>query len=218
MNEIITGDARELAKAIPDNSIDLIFTDPPYLKEFLPLYGWLAEEASRVLKPGGFLLTYVGNYWKYETMLQLGQHMSFFFDYVLLMPGDNSILWPRRTICRHKSIMAFVKGAGKPRCNVLSVYNGTTADKRYHIWGQEEGAARYYIDCFSKPGETIWEPFCGGGTTTTVCKILGRQFIAFEIDPLAADIARKRLETVQPVLFAATSVQDTTMWESEVSA
>ena len=43
MNEIITGDARELAKDIPDNSIDLIFTDPPYAKEYIPLYGWLSK-------------------------------------------------------------------------------------------------------------------------------------------------------------------------------
>src|SRR6266487_2430438 len=135
MNTIITGDARELSKAIPDASIDLIFTDPPYLKEYIPLYGWLSQEASRVLKPGGFLLTYVGNYWKYDTMLQLGQHLSYFFDYATMMPGDNSVLWPRRTICRHKSIMAFVKGEGKPRCNVLSVWIATNADKKFHVWG-----------------------------------------------------------------------------------
>lgn len=53
---IYTGDARELAKAIPDGSIDLIFTDPPYPREFLPLYGWLAETAAQVLKPDGFML------------------------------------------------------------------------------------------------------------------------------------------------------------------
>ena len=48
LDRIITGDARELAKAIPDESVDLIFTDPPYPREFLPLYGWLAETAARV--------------------------------------------------------------------------------------------------------------------------------------------------------------------------
>jgi hypothetical protein len=32
-NSIVTGDCRELSRAIPDHSIDLIFTDPPYLKE-----------------------------------------------------------------------------------------------------------------------------------------------------------------------------------------
>lgn len=49
LNTIVTGDARELAEAIPDNSVDLIFTDPVYDK--IDDYRWLAETASRVLKP-----------------------------------------------------------------------------------------------------------------------------------------------------------------------
>jgi predicted methyltransferase len=60
---------------ISDESSDLIFTDPPYLREHLHLYDWLAREASRMLKPGGFL----------------------------------------------KSILAFVKGQGKPRCNTFEL-------------------------------------------------------------------------------------------------
>ena len=52
---VYTGDARHLALDIPDGSIDLIFTDPPYSKKYLPLYGWLAFMAERILKPGGFL-------------------------------------------------------------------------------------------------------------------------------------------------------------------
>ena len=56
------GDFREVTKDIPDNSIDLIFTDPPYGIDSIPLYEDLAVLASRVLKPGGSLVTYVGNY------------------------------------------------------------------------------------------------------------------------------------------------------------
>ena len=37
LNTIITGDARELAKAIPDESVDLIFTDPVYDRRGLSL-------------------------------------------------------------------------------------------------------------------------------------------------------------------------------------
>jgi len=48
-NQIVTGDARELAKAIPDESIDLVFTDPVY--DRIDDYRWLAETAARVLEP-----------------------------------------------------------------------------------------------------------------------------------------------------------------------
>src|SRR5205814_2191015 len=55
LNTITTGDAQLLSTHIPDNSIDLIFTDPPYDRDSLSLYEWLAEFAARALKPGGFL-------------------------------------------------------------------------------------------------------------------------------------------------------------------
>ncbi len=47
---------------IGDNSIDLIFRDPPYHKEWLPLYEPLGKLASRVLKEGGSLVMYAGHY------------------------------------------------------------------------------------------------------------------------------------------------------------
>ncbi len=201
MNEIITGDARELSHAIPDNSIDLIFTDPPYHKQYLHLYEWLAVEASRVLKPGGFLLTYAGNVHKYDVMHYLvhGQ-LTYFWDYITVHSGMGTMVWNRKTVARHKSILAFVKGEGKPRTAVLGLWTGTGSDKRYHTWGQDESTARYYIDCFSSSGDLIWEPFAGGGTTLVACKVLGRNFIAYEICPEAAEIARKRLEITQPLL------------------
>ena len=60
------GPMQEIGKTIlPNilpNSIDMIFTDPPYSEESIPLYGELAKLARRVLKPGGSLFTIVGHY------------------------------------------------------------------------------------------------------------------------------------------------------------
>ncbi|QTA79846.1 SAM-dependent methyltransferase [Desulfonema limicola] len=59
-NEILLGDCQKILKLIPDNSIDLIVTDPPYGLRLmgkdwdkLPTTGIL-EECFRVLKPGSF--------------------------------------------------------------------------------------------------------------------------------------------------------------------
>ena len=46
---IYIGDAKPLCEDIPDESIDLIFTDPIY--QNMDDYAWLAEMASRKLKP-----------------------------------------------------------------------------------------------------------------------------------------------------------------------
>lgn len=51
-------DVRELEIA-PD-SVDLILTGPPYDRDSVPLYGVLAEQAARWLKPGVVLLSYSG--------------------------------------------------------------------------------------------------------------------------------------------------------------
>ena len=203
LNKITTGDARDLSSSIPDNSIDLIFTDPPYIQKYMHLYGWLAEEGARVLKPGGYLLCYVGTYWKYNVIQDLGKHLDFFWDFIALNRGNRPIMWQRHILAGYKSILAFTKGRPEPpRGNILDVWVGGGEDKRYHTWGQDESTARYYIQWLARdPNAIIWEPFAGGGTTAIVCKQIGRNFIAFEIDPDTADIARKRLETVQPLLM-----------------
>ena len=46
--DVLTGDFRQLSEAIADNSVDAIVTDPPYPKEYLPLWADLAHVAARV--------------------------------------------------------------------------------------------------------------------------------------------------------------------------
>lgn len=202
LNEIYTGDARELAKDIPDESVDLIFTDPPYLKKYLPLYEWLFREGKRILQPDGFILAYTGGFWKDEIMFMArAADIKYFWDYqVIMKKGSNSIIWPRKTIAISKSILAYRKNGGMPRTNVLGAWSDGEQDKRYHVWGQDESTARYYIDCFSKPGDIVFDPFVGGGTTAAVCKLLQRNFLAFEILEDQAEIARARVTVQQPYL------------------
>jgi len=38
---------------VPDDSVDLIFTDPPYVQSGVSLFGDLVPIAARVLRPGG---------------------------------------------------------------------------------------------------------------------------------------------------------------------
>jgi hypothetical protein len=38
----------------------MVFTDPPYGTRWLRTYGWVAREAARVLRPGGFVAVMTG--------------------------------------------------------------------------------------------------------------------------------------------------------------
>ena len=57
------GKMETLGENIASNSIDLIFTDPPYNEASLALYGDLAKLMREVTRePGGSLVIYVGHY------------------------------------------------------------------------------------------------------------------------------------------------------------
>ena len=60
---MIQSDFQEIDRAIiADSSVDLIFTDPPNKREWLPLYEPLGKLASRVLKEGGSLVMSAGHH------------------------------------------------------------------------------------------------------------------------------------------------------------
>jgi DNA modification methylase len=197
MIKLLHGDCRELAPLeIEPGSVSLIFTDPPYPKEYHYCYEFLATEAARVLKPNGFLITYAGPYWKHKVMMTLGEHLDYYYDFILMHRGKTSILWPRRIITGYKSLLCYTLKGSKavPFTNVLGKYDGTGGDKRFHRWGQEANSARYYIDVFSHPGDTVVDYFLGAGTFAEVCKALDRSFIGFEIDEETFAMARARVD------------------------
>ena len=49
----------------------------------------------------------------------------------------------------------------------------------------------------SKPGQIVFDPFLGSGTTSVVAKKLGRRYVGVEIDALYSCLAEKRLEMAE---------------------
>ena len=185
---------------IADNSIDLIFTDPPYPREYLPCYGWLASEAARVLKPGGFVLAMCGGSFLNQIFRMFDDAgLAYYWKYELEIPGkETGIAWrsnghnmPIST--RHKSILSYSKGAAVARTATTNEFTAGGIDKRFHAWGQDVESARYFIDCFSAPGDLVLDPFIGGGTTAVACELIGRRCVSFDIDINALTISRNRL-------------------------
>lgn len=181
---------------ISDDSVDLIFTDPPYMRKFLECYGWLANEAARVLRPGGFVLAMCGGYYLNQIFKMFDAHLTYHWKLELMM-DNSSVLWPRKVIARSKSILAYSKGPSNPRCNILGAIHGGGMDKSFHAWGQDVNSARYYIDCFSKPGDLILDPFLGGGTTAVACELINRRWIGFDVDLGALETSRSRLSDAE---------------------
>lgn len=180
---------------VTDNSIDLVFTDPPYAKEYLPCYEWLAREAARVLKPGGFVFAMAGGMYldKIYAMFSAMQELKYFWEFHHKSNGDAPYIWPKKVVAKSKVILCYCKGDGAPRTNVISIFESAKESKRWHEWGQDIESARYYIDCFSKPGDLVCDPFLGGGTSAIACMALKRKFIGFDIDAEALKISQDRI-------------------------
>ena len=57
--------------------------------------------------------------------------------------------------------------------------------------------AMHFIGLHTKPGDTVLDPFSGGGSTALACHRLGRNFIGIELDPVWHDYARRRVEAAR---------------------
>lgn len=195
-NQILTGDMYELCKAIPDNSIDIIFTDPPYPEKFRYTYDQLAEVAARVLKPGAPCFVYSGNDGIPYVVSTLSRHLKYRAT-ISLNHKEANMVWQSRFIAGWKPIFVYHKGDwAKDAPIIFGKISPQSSDKRYHEWGQSCEEPLHYIRYHSKPGDVVLEPFCGGGATIEAAVKLGRNFIAMELVPKTANIARRRINTV----------------------
>jgi hypothetical protein len=189
MVEVRLGDFVEIAKDIPDGSVDIIITDPPYPHEFIGCWSQLSEVAARILKPHGLCIAYSGKLHLDECMARLGEHLSFYWQ-IVFMQTVMPTIHPRKVNTKYKPILVFQNvPAGEKVCAhdryFIDVIEGEKVEKDAHEWQQSADGVEKLIDIFSNVGELIFEPFSGGGTTALVARQMNRRCIACEIDKKA---------------------------------
>lgn len=193
MYELIHADFRQAA--IAENSIDIIITDPPYPKEYLLLFGDLGAFAARVLKDGGSLLVMAGQSYLPAVIAALQRSMEYHWTMAYLTPGGQSVqLWQRKINTFWKPVLWFVKGEYKGDWSGDVVKsNPNDNDKDFHGWGQSESGMADLMKRFVYPGQTVLDPFLGGGTTGVVALKSGCKFIGIDSEKEAVDRSEKRL-------------------------
>ena len=206
---VLHGDARELIARVPDHSVDLIFTDPPYKHSLCVEYcRWMAEQCLRVVKPGGSLVTLIGHTTLPDVCAAFSQVPQWKFRWPLCM----SQLEGRHAQMR----MAGVEVLWKPalwysnglipaqRRHDMNLFrdavempaNGAGARKREHEWQQSREWSDYYINALTFPGETVLDPFCGVGTFVLSALDIGRRAIGFDNDCSAVEATRDAIGDV----------------------
>ena len=186
------GDFRQVGNSIPDKSIDLIFSDPPYQE--IMLYEDLANFADRVLVDGGLCLSYI-----YQSRLaHVLNAMAKYLTYNWLICAKNGGKNGRDGygwFVEYSPILVMRKGE-KRRNNKFTAdfIQSTPVDKLLHNWEQSTTEAEYCIKHLSSIGATIVDPFLGSGTSAVATiNCGGRKFIGIESNKDVFDIARGRI-------------------------
>ncbi len=188
------GDFREVLADIPDESVDLIFTDPPYEKTSVNLYPEVAEFGLRVLKPGASLLAYCGQYALPQILSGMGDYLRYWWMCACVHDGGNHKSLPGiKTYVLWKPIVWYVKQTNWADEFVYDAILRSTPDKTSHDWAQSLAEPLHYIEKLCPIGGLVCDPFAGGGTTAIAAKKLGRRFVGAESNAEHKAIADGRI-------------------------
>lgn len=250
INEIIQGDCLDVLKRIPDGSIDLTVTSPPYdnLREYNG-FEWdfvgIAEELYRVTKDGGVVVWTVGDATVKgsETGTSFRQALYFkelgfnLHDTMIYKKNKVPVYDPRHHRYKNDFEYMFVISKGKPEVfnpikdvPVKSAGKTTKVQQRLpdgsirsdrtitrgkwqargviweYVTGIEgkvayehpavfpEKLAEDHILSWSNPGDVIFDPFGGAGTTAKMALLNNRDYISIDISEEYCDIARRRID------------------------
>ena len=192
--QIYHGDFLKEYVTLGAGSVDCIITDPPYVAEWLENYGAFAQAAEYVLKPGGFLITYVGHIHLDKILDQMCRHLDFYWIAALKHAGTTSAVHSRSVTCGFKPILIFQKPPRTaPKRYFCDVILGTGREKSAHEWQQGKEELRQIFEPFTDPGDTVLDPFMGSGTVLDMAQEMGRKAIGFDIDELNVQIVRGRV-------------------------
>jgi len=204
INKIICGNCLSLIKEIPNSSIDVILTDPPYglNKEGihndvdLSIFYEILPECYRVLKEDSWFVTFFST--KFLPKLFKNNPFTYFWHVVLYCP-EGMVKSPIG-ITKFMSCFIFKKGNPKLVQKSKDIFIDTPGrmvepDEGFinHPTPKPKHFIKEILKILSKENNLILDPFIGSGSTAVACKHMNRNFIGFEINDEYVRIANERL-------------------------
>lgn len=205
INTIQNIDCLEGFRLLPDRSIDLIFTDPPYglnkqgIKNDhnLSLFYSILPESQRVLKDDAFFVTFFST--KFLPNIFENNPFKYFWNFVLYCPSGRVISPIGFT--KYMSCVVFKKGNPKMIRKSKDIFIDTPGnmiepDEGFinHPTPKPKTFIKEMLNLFSRESDVILDPFVGSGSTAVACKILKRNYIGFEIDNNYCKLSENRLD------------------------
>jgi site-specific DNA-methyltransferase (adenine-specific) len=202
---VLQGDCINVMASLPENSVAMILTDPPYLCRYRDRSGrtvanddnpgWLLpafREAFRVLRDDGLCVSFYG-WHQADTFLAAWRAAGFKPVGHMVFPKSYSSSG-RFLGARHECAYLLAKGRpalpAKPLPDVLPWrYTGN----RLHPTQKPVEPLRLLIEAFCPPRGIVLDPFCGSGSTLVAARSSGRDWLGIEMDQAHCDTARRRM-------------------------
>lgn len=217
LNYIDNIDCLEGLKEIPDGSVDLIVTDPPYMfsqvsaagRKIDPWADWCNaalwystwfNEARRVLKDTGAMWTFL-NWRSLVTFQKAACSTNWPIESLLVWdkgwigPGGTKGLRPSYELCALFCMPDF----SIPNRGLADIQRFKWSSKKPHGHPAEkpEALVRWLIEQSSTEGAVVLDLFMGSGTTAVACIRTGRNYVGFEMDEKYHAIAQQRIEALR---------------------
>ena len=187
------GDFTEKTLELSPESVQLILTDPPYGEAYLDLWDKLAETASRLLVPGGFLITYSGQFHLPIVLTKLSSRLQYFWTLALHLKERN-LVNSRNIYNKWKPLLVFYKPPLQlPVAYVEDTLNGLGREKEYHDWQQAEKEIEFLVEAFCPEQGIVLDPMAGTGTTLVAALKLKRKCIGIELETETFELMKRRL-------------------------
>jgi len=197
--EIRHGDFREVLGDLR-GQVDAMITDPPYLSEYIPLYGELAKLAAELLRPHGVLVVMTPHLHLLEVGNLMTPHLRYRWICTYYMGDTKANVSAAKTATSWKPLLVFTRKDAENLRFVCSDYFSAArgkadgVQKELHHWQQSLDGFTEIVQRFTEPGDLVVDPFLGSGTTALACLQLGRRFVGCDIDAGAVAIARRRVQ------------------------
>lgn len=222
LDTILNMDCLAGLKSIPDKSVDLIVTDPPYDVGYMGkgFFGsnrkrhWdrlssvtskiktdVLDECMRVLK--------TPNLYIWCNKAQIHPYLDYFEDMNLSM---DILTWhksnPTPLVSNHyladTEYCLFFKKDTKMYGDYRSLkkywvtqVNSEASHKAIHPTIKPLEIIKTLVTNSSRGGDTVLDPFIGSGTTAVACKLTGRHYIGFEINSDYYKVACERIRNTE---------------------
>jgi hypothetical protein len=172
---------------------DFIITDPPYPKEYLPLYETLAIQSKEWLKDNGLLIVMCGQSYLNEIIKLLDKHLKYYWTACYYTPGQPTPLRQRQVNTTWKPLLIYSKNNNYKGKIFGDVFKSEANDKDFHKWGQSVSGMYSIISQICLPGQSIFDPFLGAGTTGIAAIKHGCLFDGIDILEENINISKARL-------------------------